>query len=171
MVTVTCYTIYHSPNSYLGVALAERGFADLPVVVERRPIYVPKTRGIKVADLVGGKETAAQSAYHREDCLRWAQRYGIELNLLPPGEFDERAARWRQSALGREELPACAYYAALGSGKEALLDRALFRAAWVEGLDVNAAEVVRRAAATAGLDPHDLLARARRVRALTAGAN
>jgi|SRR6202158_4354529 len=162
MITVVCYTIYHSPNSYLGLLLAERELAGLPIVVERRPIYVPKTRGVKIADLVGGKETPAQSSYHREDCTRWAQQYGIDLNLLPPGRFEERAARWQQSSLGREELPARAYYAAVGSGKEALLDRALFRAAWVEGLDVNDEDVVRRAVAAAGLDTHDLLTRAMR---------
>ncbi len=160
MVTVICYTIYHSPNAYLGALLAERALAELPVVVERRPICIPKDRGVKVADLVGSKEPPAKGSYHREDCVRWARKYGIDLNLLAPGVFEARAVRWRQSPYAREELPARAYYAAVGSGKEALLDRALFRAAWVEGLDVNDEDVVRRAAATAGLDPDALLGRA-----------
>ncbi|MBI1817263.1 MAG: DsbA family protein [Deltaproteobacteria bacterium] len=161
MITIVSYTIYHSPNAYLGVLLAERALANLPVVIERRPICIPKDRGVKVADLVGGKETAAQTSYHREDCLRWAQRHGIELRLLAPGEFDERAARWHQSPYAREELPARAYYASLGTGKEAEFDRALFRAAWVEGLDVNDDVVVRHAAVVAGLDADALLDRAR----------
>jgi len=158
--TVLSYTIYHSPNSYLGVQLAERALAGMPVLVERRPIYIPKERGVKVADLVGGKETRAQSAYHREDCVRWAARHGIELHLLAPGVFEARAQRWQQSRYDREELPARAYYAAVGSGMEMLLDRALFRAAWVEGLDVNEESVVRRAAESAGLDADELLGRA-----------
>jgi 2-hydroxychromene-2-carboxylate isomerase len=160
MITVVSYTIYHSPNSYLGVLLAERALLPLPVVVERRPICIPKARGVKVADLVGSKESPPQSAYHREDCRRWAHKHGIELNFLKPGEFEERAQRWHRSPLAREEFPARAYYAAAGSGKEAQLDRALFRAAWVEGLDVNDEEVVCRAAVSAGLDPSTLLTRA-----------
>jgi len=161
MITVVSYTIYHSPNAYLGVVLAERALATLPVGIERRPICIPKARGVKVADLVGSKESPALSSYHREDCLRWARQHGIELRLLAPGVFEERAARWRQASLDREELPARAYYAAVGSGKEARLDRALFRAAWVEGLDVNEEAVVRHAAGAAGLAPDALLQRAR----------
>ena len=157
MITIVSYTIYHSPNAYLGVVLAERALNALPVTIERRPICIPKHRGVKVADLVGGKETPAQSSYHREDCVRWAHKHGIELHLLGPGVFDERAARWQQSPYEREELPARAYYAARGSGKEAAFDRALFRAAWVEGRDVNEEAVVRDAAAAVGLEPDTLL--------------
>src|SRR5512135_2015671 len=105
MIRVISYTIYHSPNAYLGVVLAERALHGLPVTIERRPICIPKQRGVKVADLVGGKETPAQSSYHREDCMRWARRYGIELHLLAPGVFEERATRWRASPYDREELP------------------------------------------------------------------
>jgi 2-hydroxychromene-2-carboxylate isomerase len=159
-VTVVAYTIYHSPNAYLGHVLAERALAGLPVVVERRPIVVPRSRGVKVADLVGGREADRHARYHREDCLRWARRHGIPFEPPPPAAFAERAARWAASPLAREELPARAYYAAVGSGTEAALDRALFRAAWVLGLDVNDEEVVRRAAATAGLDPDRHLAAA-----------
>jgi 2-hydroxychromene-2-carboxylate isomerase len=161
MITIVSYTIYHSPNAYLGVLLAERALANLPVMIERRPICIPKDRGVKVADLVGGKETAAQTSYHGEDCVRWAQHHGVELHLLARGVFDERAARWRQSSHAREELPARAYYASLGTGKEAEFDRALFRAAWIEGLDVNDDAVVRHAAVAAGLDADALLNRAR----------
>jgi 2-hydroxychromene-2-carboxylate isomerase len=160
MITVVSYTIYHSPNAYLGVVLAERALSGLPVVIERRPICIPQQRGVKVADLVGSKESPSQTSYHREDCMRWATRHGIELHLLDPGVFAARAACWRQAPYDREELPARAYYAALGSGNEVQLDRALFRAAWVEGLDVNEESVVRHAATAAGLDPDALLQRA-----------
>jgi 2-hydroxychromene-2-carboxylate isomerase len=159
-ITLVSYSIYHSPNSYLGVLLAERALAGLPVVVERRPLCIPKRRGVRVADLVGGRESTALRSYHREDCVRWADRYGIELRLLEPGVFEQRAERWRQSPYEREELPARAYYAARGSCKEAAFDHALFRAAWVEGLDVNEEEVIRRAAKAAGLDASELLRRA-----------
>ena len=157
---VVSYTIYHSPNAYLGQILAERALAGSSVVVERRPLCVPKARGVKVADLVGGHEPERRAGYHREDCLRWARRHGIEFVPVPPGVFAERARTWAASPLAREELPARAYYAARGSGKEDALDRALFRAAWVEGLDVNDAAVVGRAAVAAGLDSDRLLAAA-----------
>lgn len=161
MLTVASYTIYHSPNSYLGVVLAERALAGLPVRLERRPIFVPRARGVKIAELIGASEPARKSSYHREDCARWAEHHGIEIRLLAPGVFESRAARWRQLPFEREELPARAFYAAAGSGREGALDRALFRAAWVEGLDVNEEDVVRRAAVAAGLDADMLLARAR----------
>jgi 2-hydroxychromene-2-carboxylate isomerase/ribosomal protein S18 acetylase RimI-like enzyme len=161
MLRVVAYTIYHSPNAYLGTILATRALAALPVEVVRRPICVPKARGLKVADLVGGHEPAARSGYHREDCLRWARRYEIPFAPPPPEAFAERAARWAASPLAREELPARAYYAALGSAHEQRLDQALFRAAWVESLDVNDEAVVKHAAAAAGLDPEALLERAR----------
>jgi 2-hydroxychromene-2-carboxylate isomerase len=160
MIKVVSYSIYHSPNAYLGLVLAERALAGLAVEVERRPIHVPRQRGVKVADLVGGGESARKGEYHREDCARWAARHGIELEFLDPGIFAERAARWRTAAFEREELPARAYYAALGSGRERDLDLALFRAAWVEGLDVNEEGVVRRAAALSGLDADRLIERA-----------
>jgi 2-hydroxychromene-2-carboxylate isomerase len=160
VITVVSYTIYHSPNSYLGVELADRLLAELPVRMERRPIFIPHDRGVKVADLIGGKEPSRKSSYHREDCARWAERYGIELRFLPPAVFEERTARWRQSPLGREELPARAFYGAIGSGKERQFDRALFRAAWVERLDVNDETVMRDAALAVGLDPAALLERA-----------
>lgn len=160
MLRVVAYTIYHSPNAYLGTVLATRGLAALPVDVVRRPICVPKARGVKIADLVGGHEPPARSAYHREDCLRWARRYDVPFVPPPPEAFAERAARWATSPLAREELPARAYYAAIGSGREQALDHALFHAAWVEGLDVNEPGVVRRAAVAAGLDAERLLAAA-----------
>jgi len=157
MLTVVSYSIYHSPNSYLGILLAERALGELAVTVERRPICIPRARGVKVGDLVGGKEPPVQSAYHREDCRRWAERYGIELRFPPAGVFEQRAARWASSPYAREELPARAYYAARGTGREAALDRGLFHAAWVDGLDVNDEDVVRRAAQAAGLDAGALL--------------
>jgi 2-hydroxychromene-2-carboxylate isomerase len=101
-----------------------------------------------------------KTSYHREDVQRWAGRHGIELHLLAPGVFEERAARWAGSPLGREELPARAYYAARAIDRDAALalDAALFRAAWVGSQDVNEPAVVCAAAARAGLDPDALLA-------------
>ncbi|MBI3303143.1 MAG: hypothetical protein HYZ72_13840 [Deltaproteobacteria bacterium] len=91
MLQVVCYSIYHSPNAYLGILLADRALNGLPVEVERRPICIPKARGVKVADLVGSKEPPLRGEYHREGCARWAKKYGIELNFPAAGVFAERA--------------------------------------------------------------------------------
>jgi 2-hydroxychromene-2-carboxylate isomerase len=82
------------------------------------------------------------------------------MHFLAPGVFEERAERWRQPPFGREELPARAYYATIGIGKEHEFDRALFRAAWIQGQDVNDERVIRDAAQSVGLDADNLLKRA-----------
>ena len=163
--TVTSYTIYHSPNACLRIVLAERALAALPVRHERRPILIPRLRGVRVADLVGGHESPAKASYHREDCVRWARRDGITLRLLEPGEFERRTEHWARAPLEREELPARAFYAALDLGRARELDRALFEAAWVDGRDVNEEAVVRDAATRVGLDADGLLERALREQA------
>ena len=160
MLRVDSFTIYHSSNAYLGSILAERALAGLPVELVRRPLCVPKERGIWVSDLVGGRSNARQGDYNREDCLRWAARHGIEMRFAPNDELARRVARWRAAPRAREELAARTYYAALGSGREAALDGALFRAGYVDLTDVNDESVVRRAIESAGLEPDDLLARA-----------
>jgi 2-hydroxychromene-2-carboxylate isomerase len=157
---VVSYTIYHSPNAYLGIVAANRALAGLPVAHVRRPIYVPRARGVMIADLVGSKEPAARTRYHREDCLRWARRRGVPLQLIDPAEFDRRAQVWARAAYDREELPARLYYAAEAVGRGPALDRALFEAAWVHAQDVNDEAVLRRTIQSAGLDPDDLFHRA-----------
>ncbi|MBH8576686.1 DsbA family protein [Nostocaceae cyanobacterium CENA369] len=160
MIEIDSYTIYHSPNAYIGITLLNRALSGTPVIVQRRPICIPKERGIMVADLLGSKESLVKGSYHREDCIRWAEKFGIELNLIARDLFQERAKRWIASPLNREELPARAYYAALGSGKESLLDQALFRAAWVDGMDVNEEEVIKHCISSSGLDCEHILNRA-----------
>jgi len=160
MLRVTSYSIYHSSNAYLGVILAERALRDLPVELVRRPLHVPKERGIWVSDLVGGRASPRQGDYNRDDCLRWAARHGIEMRFAPTSELAARVARWKQLPLAREELPARAYYGATGTGREAALDAALFRASYVDLADVNDEAVVRRACETAGIDPDETLRRA-----------
>jgi 2-hydroxychromene-2-carboxylate isomerase len=159
MLTIESYTIYHSPNAYLGSVLLRRALADLPGVrLVRRPFLIPRARGVLVADLVGSHEPPVKNAYHREDCARWSRRFDIPLHHPPRALFEERRQRWAGSRWEREELPARAYYAAVGSGREDALDAKLFEAAWVAGLDVNEPDAIRWAAGEAGLDGERLLA-------------
>ena len=156
-VTVYSYTIYHSPNAYLGTVLLRRAIAELPnVELLRRPIYVPRQRGLMIAELLGGKENRNAGSYNREDCRRWADRFVIPFSYPAPNVFPQCAERWAVSSFDREELPARAFYAA-DPGKRDLLDEALFEAAWVEGLDVNEPETIRWAAPRAGLHPDYLM--------------
>jgi 2-hydroxychromene-2-carboxylate isomerase len=156
-ITVYSYTIYHSPNAYLGAVLLRRAIAGLPdAQLVRRPIYVPRLRGVMIAEMLGGKENRNAGSYLREDCRRWADRFTIPFVYPDPEIFHQRAARWAVSAYDREELPARAFYAADGEKRDRL-DRALFEAAWVEGLDVNEPETIRWAAQRAGLDPDQLM--------------
>ena len=129
-VAVHSFTIYHSPNAYLGKVLLRRRLAgEAGVVLVRRPIFVPRDRGVLIAEMLGGKENRNAGSYNREDCRRWANRYGIPFQYPPPEVFAERAAKWARSPFHREELPARAYYAADANKRDAL-DEALFAAAW-----------------------------------------
>lgn len=156
-VPVYSYTIYHSPNAYLGTVLLRRAIADLSgVELVRRPIYVPRDRGLIIAELLGGKENRNAGSYNREDCRRWSERFAIPMTYPDPSVFHERAKRWAVSVFDREELPARAFYAADADRRD-LLDQALFDAAWVKGLDVNEPDTIRWAAERAGLDPEHLM--------------
>ncbi|MBH8565113.1 DsbA family protein [Nostoc sp. CENA67] len=156
-IKVYSYSIYHSANSYIGIILAEKSLQGLPVDIERRPIHIPKKRGIKVAELQGRSEGAVLASYHKEDCLRWAKKYGIEIRLKEVEEFARWVKRWEQMKFGREELPARAYYAARGTGKEHLLDAAFFRATYIDLLDVNDESVIRKVANEVGLNGDQIL--------------
>jgi len=154
------FTIYHSPNAYLGTVLLRRALAVVPgAILVRRPIFVPREHGVLIAEMLGGRENRNAGSYNREDCHRWADRHGISFSYPAPEVFTGRAARWAHSPFQREELPARAYYAA-DDGARDILDEALFAAAWVEGMDVNESEAIRWAAAWAGLDGDALLAAA-----------
>jgi len=159
-VSVNSFTIYHSPSAYLGTVLLRRKLAaKAGAVLVRRPIFVPRSRGVLIAEMLGGKENRNAGFYNREDCRRWADRYGIPFHYPEPEVFAERAARWATYPLDREELPARAYYAA-DAGRRDALDAALFAAAWVENLDVNEPDTIRWAAQRVGMDGSELLAAA-----------
>ena len=158
MTTVYSYTIYHSSNAYLGTCLLRRALSAHPEVrLVRRPIFIPRERGVLVAETLGGRENTRMSGYHREDCRRWADRYGIPLSFPAPHLFAERAQRWARSPYHREELPARAFYAAAPDVRDRL-DESLFEAAWVAGLDVNEPDTILWAARKSGIDGEELLA-------------
>jgi 2-hydroxychromene-2-carboxylate isomerase len=158
-IPVYSYTIYHSPNAYLGTVLLRRAIVELPdMQLVRRPIYLPRERGLMIAEMLGGKENRNVGSYLREDCRRWANRFSIPFVYPALEVFHQRAERWAGSAYDREELPARAFNAA-DAEKRDRLDQVLFEAAWVDGLDVNEPDTIRWAAQRAGLDPDHLMMR------------
>ncbi len=155
---IASFTIYHSPNAYIGSVLLRRAAAERPgIKIDRYPILVPRERGVLVAEMLGGKAIANAGSYNREDCARWADRFSIPLVYPTPDVFAERARRWQVAEFDREELPARAFYAAADTGRQDTLDEALFEAAWVAGLDVNEPETILWAAERSGLDGDSLL--------------
>lgn len=95
---VESFTIYHSPNAYLGTVLLRRALAAAPGArLVRRPVFVPRERGVLVAEMLGGKENRNAGSYNREDCRRWADRHGIPFRYPAPDVFAARAARWARS--------------------------------------------------------------------------
>lgn len=57
-ISVQSFTIYHSPNAYLGTVLLRRALATVPdAQLVRRPIFVPRERGVLVAEMLGGGKT------------------------------------------------------------------------------------------------------------------
>lgn len=157
---ITSYSLYYSQNSYLGILYAYEKLSQLPVEVVRRPIHVPRSRGVLVAELLGGKESPVKSSYNREDCARWARSHGIPISFIEREIFKERISRWATSDFEREELPARAYYASLGTGREEVLDRSLFHASFVRRLDVNEMDVVRSCISESGLNTDEIIERA-----------
>jgi hypothetical protein len=84
-ITVYSYTIYHSPNAYLGTVLLRRAIIGLPdVQLVRRPICVPRVRGLMIAEMLRGKENRNVGSYLREDCRRWADRFTISFVYPDP---------------------------------------------------------------------------------------
>ena len=81
--------------------MLRRAVSDLPgVELVRRPICVPRERGLMIAGLLGGKENKNAGSYNREDCRRWSERFAIPMSYPDPDVFHERAQRWAAERAG-----------------------------------------------------------------------
>lgn len=156
---VVSYTIYHSANAYIGTTLLRRVMGVLyGTELVRRPIFIPRSMGESVTEMLGGRDSRNLESYERVDSERWAERYGIALKLQDTSVMQQWSRRWASSALEREELPARAFYATRPEARDDL-DEALFEAACAQGLDVNEEDTIRWAARKAGLDADGLMKR------------
>ena len=85
-----------------------------------------------------------QLKYMGEDTARWAQQYGVKMQI--PRAFPASTI---------QALRACVASERSGKGKEAM--HALFRAYWAEGADISDASEIERALTAAGLDGRALV--------------
>jgi 2-hydroxychromene-2-carboxylate isomerase len=86
-----------------------------------------------------------QLKYMSEDTARWAQEYGVRMQI--PRAFPVSTIR---------ALRACIAAGRGGKGEQAM--HALFRAYWAEGEDISDPAVIERALTNAGLDGKALVA-------------
>ena len=56
--------------------------ADVALV--RHPIFVPRERGVLIAEMLGGKENRNSGSYHRANCQRWADHFSIPSGIRLP---------------------------------------------------------------------------------------
>jgi 2-hydroxychromene-2-carboxylate isomerase len=88
-----------------------------------------------------------QLSYMAQDTARWAQKYGVPMQI--PKAFPISTI-----------LPLRATAAAARNGEDEVAMTVLFRVHWAEGEDISDAAVVERALSAAGLDGKRLVARA-----------
>ena len=88
-----------------------------------------------------------QLAYMAQDTARWAQKYGVPVQM-PKSLFISTIVPLRATVAAARE----------GNGERAM--EALFRAYWGDGEDISDAPIVERTLTAAGLDGKRLVARA-----------
>jgi 2-hydroxychromene-2-carboxylate isomerase len=133
---------FASPYSYLA-STQLRGIAER--IGEWPRLYPVVLGGVRKA-MGRDMPPPAQLAYMRQDTARWAERYGVQMQI--PASFPEAS-----SILA---LRACVAAGRTGNAERAM--PALFAAHWVKGLDFSKPEVVVAALDEAGLPGKELVA-------------
>jgi 2-hydroxychromene-2-carboxylate isomerase len=145
MATLEFFYDFVSPYSYLASTRVEAEVARVGGTVRFRPFLLGG-----VFNATGNKapiENPAKALHMATDLTRWAKRIGVPFAW--PARFPVLTV-----------LPLRAAFAAEKVGKLVPYTHALFRAYWVDGLDVSDAAVVAEVATRAGLDGAALVAEA-----------
>jgi 2-hydroxychromene-2-carboxylate isomerase len=132
-----------SPYSYLA-STQLRGISDRTGA--RAKLYPITLGGVRKA-IGRDMPPPQQLAYMAQDTARWAQKYGVPMQI--PRAFPISTI-----------LPLRATVAAAREGNGERAMEALFRAYWGDGDDISDAKVVERALVATGLDGKRLVARA-----------
>ncbi len=126
---VTFYFAYNSPYAFLANTRIAAELAPYSVAIAYKPVYQPAS---------GGRDfSSPRFRYIREDVARFAAAYGLALD---PGPFADTAKACRGFLFADEA----------GQGK-AYHDR-VYRARWLEGVDLGNEESLAAIAADCGLD-------------------
>lgn len=133
---VIFYFAYNSPFAFLANTRIDEALAPLGVPLDRKPVYQPSTGG-------GPDFNSPRIQYMFQDIARFAKAYGLKLN---PGPFADTG----RACLG------FLFASEAGTGKE-FHDR-VYRARWLEGLDIGDEATLMELAEASALDRDKFLA-------------
>ncbi len=128
---VTFYFAYNSPYAFLANTRVADELAPLGTTIVYKPVYQPRTGG-------GGPDmTSPRMQYLREDIARFAEAYGLRLDM---GPFADTGRACRGFLFANEAGHGRAYH-----------DR-VYAARWLEGKDIGDEATLIAIASACGLE-------------------
>ncbi len=128
---VKFYFAYNSPTAFLANTRIEKELEPLGTTIEYKPVYKPRTGS-------GGPDfSSPKMKYLFEDVARFAEAYGLELNMGPTADTG-RACR--------------GFLFAEGAGKGKPYHDRIYQARWLEGKDLGDDQTLIAIAEECGLD-------------------
>jgi 2-hydroxychromene-2-carboxylate isomerase len=145
MITLEFFYDFVSPYSYLASTRVEEIARRAGASVRFRPFLLGGV--FKATGNHAPLETPAKLRHMHVDLGRWSRRLGVPLRVPPNFPFPSVLAL--RAALAADKR-----------GQVAAFTHAVYRAAWADGRDVSAPDVLADVASAAGLDGKSLVAAA-----------